>query len=155
MLSDSLFRTALSSLHRTVMSSPPQPPPSLRYRTIELRLRQVGVVKNEPHHYHMKPNLTTVAFPLVSQLEWRPDHKGILGNLATNTSNYLKSSLASRNWSWANCMNPACCRTLLYITCRERQGQSSNSCMNTIHSTWHKSKIFLTQTFFSLMHLFI
>jgi hypothetical protein len=58
----------------------------------------------------------------VNRRFWAQGHCS--GSLTTNTSNYLKSSLASRNWSCANCIKPACCRILLYITCKERQVSS-------------------------------
>lgn len=35
--------------------------------------------------------------------------------------NYLKSSFASRNWSCANCIKPACCRIRLYITYKKEE----------------------------------
>lgn len=58
--------------------------------------------------------------PLKSHTWWRCPAQGTLSDSpATNTSNYLKSSLASRNWSCANCIKPACCRIRLYITCKE------------------------------------
>lgn len=34
--------------------------------------------------------------------------------------NYLKSSFASRNWSCANCIKPACCKIRLYITYKRK-----------------------------------
>lgn len=41
----------------------------------------------------------------------------------TDSDSYLKCSFASRNWSWPNCMKPACWRILLckICMCRKRQ----------------------------------
>lgn len=67
---------------------------------------------------------------------WRMLENKTMNISRTQTQTYLKCSFASWNWSWPNCMKPACCRIRLCKICASRKGQKMRkSCLSLEKNT--------------------
>lgn len=69
-------------------------------------------------------------------VRWRMLENKTMNISRTQTQTYLKCSFASWNWSWPNCMKPACCRIRLCKICASRKGQKMRkSCLSLEKNT--------------------
>lgn len=60
--------------------------------------------------------------------------------------NYLKSSFASRNWSCANCIKPACCKIRLYITYKREGGKTITFLRSYSHDASQSCNKYIVKT---------